>query len=314
MNSGENTRNDMFAAFLTTIFFSLSSIFANRSIRVVGATYANLGRLIVAAIVLGAYAHTLGQGLAGDATYWLLLSGVIGMGLGDLAAFGAFPILGSRLTALVTQCLAAPIAACTEYFWLGTTLSAIQIVWSTVILAGVGFALMPSRRHPPRVKVKPIGFLWGAFSAAGQGIGAVMSRKANEVATASGQTLDGITGAYQRILGGLVIALLFFLLRAGIRKILARGEPKVEIAPPSSRPWYAYLWIPANGLSGAVIGVSCYQWALFTTSSGLVLPIVATTPLVIIPLSYWIERETPTLRSIIGAAIAVTGAVALTQV
>lgn len=304
----------MFAAFLTTIFFSLSSIFANRSIRVVGATYANLGRLIVAAIVLGAYAHTLGQGLAGDATHWLLLSGVIGMGLGDLAAFGAFPILGSRLTALVTQCLAAPIAACTEYFWLGTTLSAIQIVWSTVILAGVGFALMPSRRHPPRVKVKPIGFLWGAFSAAGQGIGAVMSRKANEVATASGQTLDGITGAYQRILGGLVVALLFFLIRATIKKALAKGESEVAIAPATVRPWYALLWIPANGLSGAVIGVSCYQWALFTTSSGIVLPIVATTPLVIIPLSYWIEREKPTLRSIIGAAIAVTGAVALTQV
>ncbi|MBP7143367.1 MAG: EamA family transporter [Opitutaceae bacterium] len=304
----------MFAAFLTTIFFSLSSIFANRSIRVVGATHANLGRLVVAAIVLGAYAHTLGQGLGGSATPWLLLSGVVGMGLGDLAAFGAFPILGSRLTALVTQCLAAPIAACTEYFWLGTTLSAIQMMWSAVILAGVGFALMPSHRHPPRVKVKPIGFLWGFFSAAGQGIGAVMSRKANEVAISSGQTLDGITGAYQRILGGLVIALLFFLLRPAIGRLLACGAPKSGMTPTGDRPWYAYLWIPANALSGAVIGVSCYQWALFTTSSGLVLPIVATTPLVIIPLSYWIEREKPTLRSIIGAGIAVTGAVALTQV
>lgn len=304
----------MVGAFLTTIFFSLSSIFANRSIRVVGATYANLGRLLVAALVLGAYAHTLGQGLGGEATYWLLLSGVVGMGLGDLAAFGAFPILGSRLTALVTQCLAAPIAACTEYVWLGTTLSGVQVLWSTVILAGVGFALMPSRRHPPRVKVKPIGFLWGAFSAAGQGIGAVMSRKANEIANASGQTLDGITGAYQRILGGLVIALLFFLIRGAITRALSRGERKVELPPIADQPWYAFLWIPANGLSGAVIGVSCYQWALFTTSSGLVLPIVATTPLVIIPLSYWIERETPTLRSIIGAGIAVTGAVVLTQV
>ncbi|MBE7537943.1 MAG: EamA family transporter [Opitutaceae bacterium] len=304
----------MFAAFLTTIFFSLSSIFANRSIRVVGATHANLGRLMVAAAVLGLYAHTLGHGLEGNATPWLLISGVIGMGLGDIAAFGAFPILGSRLTALVTQCLAAPIAAGVEYLWLGTTLTGIQVLWSTVILGGVGFALMPSRRNPPRVKVKPIGFLWGFFSAAGQGVGAVLSRKASEVANSSGQTLDGITGAYQRILGGLVIALLFFLIRAVIKR--AFGGKSQEPALPRSvdRPWYAFLWIPANALSGAVIGVSCYQWALFTTSSGLVLPIVATTPLVIIPLSYWIERETPTLRSIIGAAIAVTGAVALTQV
>ena len=44
----------MVAAFLTTLFFSLSTIFANRSLRAVGATRANLGRLLFAALVLGA--------------------------------------------------------------------------------------------------------------------------------------------------------------------------------------------------------------------------------------------------------------------
>ena len=67
-------------------------------------------------------------------------------------------------------------------------------------------------------------------------------------------------------------------------------------------------------MCGAVIGVSCYQWALFTTPSGLVLPIVACTPLVIVPLSYWMEGERPTRRSLLGGAIAVAGAVALTLV
>jgi drug/metabolite transporter (DMT)-like permease len=42
-----------------------------------------------------------------------------------------------------------------------------------------------------------------------------------------------------------------------------------------------------------------------------VLPIVATTPLVIIPLAYKIEGDRPGARSIIGGAIAVAGAVAL---
>ena len=41
----------MVAAFLTTLFFSLSTIFANRSLRAVGATRANLGRLLFAALV-----------------------------------------------------------------------------------------------------------------------------------------------------------------------------------------------------------------------------------------------------------------------
>lgn len=156
----------MVAAFLTAIFFALSAVFANRSIRAVGAARANLGRLIFAALCLGAYAHLAGNGLRGAGRDWLLLSGVIGMGLGDLALFMALPLLGSRLTVLMTQCLAAPIAMLAERLWLGTRLGPAQLLWSFVILAGVAFALLPSRADPPRVQVKPIGFLFGFLSRA----------------------------------------------------------------------------------------------------------------------------------------------------
>ena len=55
----------MIAALLTTLFFSLSSVFAARSIRHVGATTANLGRLLVAVVCLGIFAHVAGGGLGG---------------------------------------------------------------------------------------------------------------------------------------------------------------------------------------------------------------------------------------------------------
>ena len=42
------------------------------------------------------------------------------------------------------------------------------------------------------------------------------------------------------------------------------------------------------------------------------LPIVATAPLVIVPMSYWFENERPSRRSLVGGVIAVTGVVALT--
>jgi drug/metabolite transporter (DMT)-like permease len=294
----------MLGAFLTTIFFSLSVIFANRSIRAVGLTRANLGRLIVALVCLGLYAHTLGGGLGGAGRNWFLLSGLIGMGLGDLAGFSALPLLGSRLSILMGQCLAVPIAIVAERLWLGTELTAAQFLWGAVILAGVTGALMPTRKSPPRVRVRPIGFLWGFLSAAGQGLGAVVSRRAVEAATVAGESVDGITAAYQRIAGGLVITAAYFILRALIRRDRAPETP----APPPARN---YLWIAANAVCGAVIGVSCYQWALATTPSGLVLPIVATTPLVIIPFSYLLEGERPSRRSLAGGILAVAGAVAL---
>jgi drug/metabolite transporter (DMT)-like permease len=42
-----------------------------------------------------------------------------------------------------------------------------------------------------------------------------------------------------------------------------------------------------------------------------VLPIVALTPIVVIPLARILERERPRKRSLLGGAIAVTGAIAL---
>jgi drug/metabolite transporter (DMT)-like permease len=296
----------MVAAFLTTLFFSLSTIFANRSLRAVGATRANLGRLLFAALVLGAYAHLFGGGVGGAGRDWLLLSGVIGMGLGDLAVFAALPLLGSRLTVLMTQCLAAPLAIVAERLWLGTVLTGTQLLWGFVILGGVLVALLPSRSSPPKVTIRPIGFLFGFLAACGQGFGAVVSRKGNALAALAGEPIDGLTAAYQRILGGLAITLIWLAARA-----LLSAKPSVPTPPEPAPPWRAYLWIPANAGCGAIIGVSCYQWSLATTPSGIVLPIVACTPLVIIPLSYWLENERPTRRSLLGGIIAVAGCIAL---
>jgi drug/metabolite transporter (DMT)-like permease len=296
----------MVAAFLTTLFFSLSTIFANRSLRAVGATRANLGRLLFAALVLGAYAHLFGGGVGGAGRDWLLLSGVIGMGLGDLAVFAALPLLGSRLTVLMTQCLAAPLAIVAEWLWLGTVLTGTQLLWGFVILGGVLVALLPSRSSPPKVTIRPIGFLFGFLAACGQGFGAVVSRKGNALAALAGEPIDGLTAAYQRILGGLAINLIWLAARA-----LLSAKPSVPTPPEPAPPWRAYLWIPANAGCGAIIGVSCYQWSLATTPSGIVLPIVACTPLVIIPLSYWLENERPTRRSLLGGIIAVAGCIAL---
>ena len=66
------------------------------------------------------------------------------------------------------------------------------------------------------------------------------------------------------------------------------------------------------GLAGPVLGMGTFQMALATVPSGIVLPITATTPLMVIPFAYWLEGERPSKRSLVGGVIAVAGAVALT--
>lgn len=330
----------MLASFLAAFFFALSATYASKSVRANGSMRANVGRLLVAAAFLGLFAHTLGHGFGSASVGWFFLSGVIGMGLGDLGVYAALPLLGSRLTVLMTQCLAAPLAALGEWLWLGTRLTATQILWGLVILIGVGVALLPSKASPPRVTVRPIGFLFGLVAACGQGFGALVSRKGVNVAEAAGEAVHnatfGINAAYHRILAGLIFTTLWFLILHFLRRPLATATPlgtpakKCHVIRDTTSSLPANqchvirdtLFLPtstrgrwlifASGLAGPVAGVSCYQWALATSPSGIVLPIAATTPLFAIPIAYWLEGDRPTRRAIAGSVIAVAGCIALT--
>lgn len=304
----------MLASFLAAIFFALNASIASYNVRVNGPALGNLGRLITATIVLGLFAHTLGQGFASASTGWFLLSGVIGMGLGDLGVYGALPLLGSRLTVLMTQCLAAPLAAIGEWLWLGTRLTTTQIVYGLVILAGVAIALMPSKSSPPKVKIRPIGFVLGFIAACGQGFGALVSRKGVNVAETAGEAVHnatfGVNAAYQRILAGLIFIAVWYLVLRLLNKFPA--TPPVPAADAGITRGRRIRRMILNGLAGPVAGVGCYQWALATTPSGLVLPIAATTPLFAIPIAYWLEGDRPTRRTIAGSVVAVAGCIALT--
>lgn len=135
----------MLYAFVTTFLFAASSVLAHKSQNLVGPARANLGRLTVGLVCLGAWAYLFGQGHGGPAFTTFLLSGLAGMGLGDLAFFAALPRLGSRLTTTMNQCLSVPVAIGIEWLWLGTTLSGGQLLCIAVIIAGIVVALVPTR-------------------------------------------------------------------------------------------------------------------------------------------------------------------------
>jgi drug/metabolite transporter (DMT)-like permease len=264
----------------------------------VGGAAANLGRLALAAVLLALWAHIFGEGLQGNSLRWFILSGCIGFGLGDIAAFEAMPRIGARLTSLSVTCLSAPMAAVIEWAWLGTKLTHAQMFWGAIILIGVAVALAPKEHLHLGRQGMIIGALCGVLAGFGQGFGAVLSRKAYQIA---GHSIDAGTATYQRAIGGIVIVAAFLIFTNWRQRARA---PK--------RNWRAgWVWIVAHALTGPTIGVSCFQWALATAPSGIVLAIVATTPLAVIPFAYLMDHDLPSRRSLIGGIIAVLGAIGL---
>ena len=71
-------------------------------------------------------------------------------------------------------------------------------------------------------------------------------------------------------------------------------------------------WVLLNSLAGQTLGVSAMQWGLETTPTGVVMSIVALTPLTVMPLARLVEGEKITMRAVLGGAIAVAGVLCLT--
>jgi drug/metabolite transporter (DMT)-like permease len=307
----------MIPALLTTVLWSFCVVAARRSVAHLGENVANLARLAVAVLSLGLIAHLLGGGLAGVGFWLFFCSGLVGFGIGDIGGFFALPRIGSRLTVLLAQCGAAPLAGLIEWWWLGTVVSGVQCAAVALILGGICLALAPNRKLPAASPRFWIGVGCGLVAAFGQGFGAVLSRKAYLHAAAMGEPLavatigeamaTGATTGYQRLLGGILLVALFTLGSRHIRILRTRPDPLEQL-----KPWTVKaFWVGANALTGPVLGIIFFQWALATTPSFIVQPIVAMTPLVVIPFAWWIEGDRPTGRFIAGALVAVGGVSAL---
>ena len=301
----------MVAALLTTFLFSLSAICGHRTSTRMGGVEANFWRIVGALFFLALWANLLGAGTRGTAFFIFVLSGLAGIGLGDTAYFQALPRLGSRRTVLLTQCLTAVFAALIEWLWLGTRLSPLQILCAAMILAGVAVALAPG----DHLKIPPrrlwIGILATAIAALGGALGAVLSRKAYFVAHAAGEHPDPGTTGYQRVIGGAVALTLLFL-AVKWRHARHRGDDvQIKDSVSGREKLRLWPWVLANSLAGQTVGVSCMQWALEKTPTGIVTAIIATTPLLMLPLARIFEGEKITTRSLTGGLVAVSGVIGL---
>jgi drug/metabolite transporter (DMT)-like permease len=298
----------MLAAFATTVLFSISAVCAQRTTRALGGIEANFWRIIVATLILAAWAHSVGQGFSGTALPWFLLSGLIGFGLGDLALYQALPRVGSRLSILIMHCVAAPVAAATEWIWLGTRMTALQIGAAGLVLVGVALAIAPGRHLNITRRTFWIGISAAVLGAIGQAYGAVLSRVAYNSASRAGESIDGMTAAYQRIVAGVALAAIAFAI-VRTRKASRDAERVVagEDVRHSGTRQRIWPWVLMNAFAGPAVGVGFYQWALKERGTGIVLPIVALTPLVIIPFSRYVEGERPRKRSLLGGIVAVAG-------
>lgn len=284
-------------------FYAWSVTCARRSSAHHGPDLANLGRLVVALVVVGLFVAFSGRHPFCAGWGWLILGGVLGLGVGDIALFHALPRIGVGLTMLLTQCLAAPFALILEYETLGHAPTGTQMLSALVILLGVGVALGAPAEGA--LAERRAGVWLGVLSAFGQACGAVSTPLTVHACEAAGQTIpDGFAQAFVRLLGGVPIVLLFLLWASRREGLLAHVRRPYALATAPG-------WLLMNGVSGPALGVACYQWALTRHPAALVLSVVALTPLIGLLMQWAVEGRRPSWRLWLGGAIAIAGVILL---
>jgi drug/metabolite transporter (DMT)-like permease len=233
------------------------------------------------------------------AVMWLLLSGAIGIGLGDTAYFSAVNTLGAR-RALLLESLAPPLAALMAWAFLQEALSV--RAWGGILLTLLGVAWVISERVPGTTQERNQdsallwrGVTWGMAAALGQAGGSVLSR-----AALADTVVDPLWSSLLRLTAGGVVLVVLLSGRGQLR------EPMRVAQSPQ-------IW-PILGLTaflGTYLGIWLQQVAFKYSPAGIAQSLLATSPLFVLPLAALLGDRV-TGRAVLGVLVALGGVWLLT--
>lgn len=283
------------SALATACFWSGSSLSFAAATRRVGAAPVNLTRLVIAALLLLAVVQFFGldRNLSQGQVLYLGASGVVGFALGDTFLFQAFEKLGARLTMLVMS-LAPAVAALLAFLMLGEAISLTGMMGIGITVCGIAYVALEGGfdENRPGPALSASGLAFAILAAAGQGGGLVLAKMAFREGN-----VNGFVATMVRVVTSLLIlfpATLF----------LRDFKNPVLVFRNDSR---AFLLTVAGAILGPFLGVVGSIVAIQHTHIGVAATIMATTPILMLPLLRVFHDEHISRRAYAGAFIAVGG-------
>lgn len=251
--------------------------------------------------------------------FWLLLlSGVVGIGLGDTAFLSAINVLGARRT-LLMQTLAPPITAILALIFLEENLNI--TAWCGILLTVIGVAWVITERTENSSNILDAsyrqtqtnlyrGISLGFLAALANATGAVLSRTA--LNGTENISINPLWAALLRLSAGVVVLLPWLYLQARTRSNLQTRtrSTKTTLTTPYWKSPRVLVIIFFAAFCGTYLGVWLQQTAIKLTEVGIASTLLQTSPIFIIPIAIGMG-ERVSLRAILGVLIALLGIVVL---
>ncbi len=295
-------------AISSSILWSFSAILFTKSGQKIGALSVNVYRLllsslflIIIALVLFCFkTHPVAIPKLSDC-FWLSISALLGLVIGDNLYFKSLIIIGPRRT---TQLLALlPIfSMISAWVFFGEIIGLIPLYGVMIIVCGLMIFVFSEKKKQISISSEPgqfsyKGYLIGIIAAICQGMGAAFTRKA----FLSAPDLDPIFATTIRI-GAAALITSIAIIISGKLPFMLRQFPLVRTTTGS---------LIGGTLCGSVLGMLCFIGALKSTPAGIVSALSSLSPLLVIPIVVIYYKSKIPIQAIIGTCVAIIGVIVL---
>jgi drug/metabolite transporter (DMT)-like permease len=233
---------------------------------------------------------------AGSARWlWLSLSGIIGLSLGDAFLFQSLISVGPRLGSLLLS-LAPIFGSIIAWLFFGETLTLLQITGIVLALSGIAL-VVASHQEPPDTPHGHTrrGVIFGVLAGLGQAVGLVFSK----------QGMFGDFSPFQANAIRMLAAVIFVWIWASLD-----GKVNRTFTDLRGKPQIVGL-LALGALVGPVLGVSSSLLAIQHAEIGVASTLMALTPVIILPISYFVFKEKIGWLAILGTMLAIAGVAVL---
>jgi drug/metabolite transporter (DMT)-like permease len=307
-----NTTGLIFAL-LATFSWSLCIFPFTQAARRLGSVPLNHFRLLLAVILLGVASllidytgfKELFQREMMGAWFWLGLSGIIGLTIGDHFGFAMYAILGPRIGSVLTT-FAPAASLITGFFILDERLSFIGIMGMLITVLGViWISLNPNERDKiPDHGHGSIraGIIYGLLAAACQGAGLVLAKKGMMDQSGTELNIHPVHATLMRMFIATSSLYMYTIIRGKFREV------STSILENRNK---GLFYASAGTLFGPVTGVSLALFTVVYLKASVAQTIFSLVPVFALLIAMIFFREKISLRALLGVFVAITGVLIL---
>ncbi|MDC5806412.1 DMT family transporter [Vibrio europaeus] len=224
----------------------------------------------------------------------MMLSGVIGIFIGDTALFACLNRMGPRQAGLLFSCHAV-FSAVLGYFLFSETMTSLELLGAALVFSGVLTAIFFGRKGQANNQLESVkGSIWvgvglGLLAALCQALGGIIAKPVMQTA------IDPVAASAMRMMTAFAAHCLFFLTGAK----LARATQPMNLR--------IFSITAVNGFLAMAVGMTLILYALQEGNVGMVALLSSTTPIMLLPILWIYSGRRPNRFAWIGAIVAVVG-------